>query len=89
VPVIYFKNAMQPNLLPSAIALGIVNCHQFLAIGDCNEAKDYYWRVGISEHHMPEYEEDPHILIGNARSRSTLMAAGIKEAQSLVLAGSV
>jgi Trk K+ transport system NAD-binding subunit len=43
--------------------------------------------VGISDYYIPEYEQDPDILIGNARSRSTLMAAGIKEAQSLVLAG--
>lgn len=43
--------------------------------------------VGISDYHVPQYAQDPDILVGNARSRSTLKAAGIQDAQSLVLAG--
>jgi len=39
--------------------------------------------VGVSDFSFPEEE----IIVGDARSRATLVAAGIEEAQSLVLAG--
>ncbi len=43
--------------------------------------------VGVSDSPLPESKEQEDIIIGDARSRATLMAAGIESAQSLVLAG--
>jgi len=43
--------------------------------------------VGVSDSPLPESKEQEDIIVGDARSRATLMAAGIESAQSLVLAG--
>ncbi|NBD18111.1 MAG: NmrA family NAD(P)-binding protein [Cyanobacteria bacterium] len=43
--------------------------------------------VGVSDAPLPESKEQEDIIVGDARSRATLMAAGIESAQSLVLAG--
>lgn len=43
--------------------------------------------IGVSDYAFPESEYEQDIIVGDARSRRTLMAAGIESAQSLVLAG--
>ncbi|WP_246198771.1 potassium channel family protein [Sodalinema gerasimenkoae] len=40
--------------------------------------------IGIHDHPLPQ--ETDHVIVGNLRSSSTLLAAGIQEAQTLVLA---
>ncbi|AFZ42688.1 TrkA-N domain protein [Halothece sp. PCC 7418] len=43
--------------------------------------------AGVSDYPLPESEYQQDIIVGDARSRTTLTKAGIESAQSLVLAG--